>query len=93
LIDVLSSSATKPRHSFHATFLARYEQTVRSVNVIARMAPVTPWRLARRASFLYKTNLELGSEHASFYQLELNARGLAQLIAGGSWEVVTINGM
>jgi hypothetical protein len=61
--------------------------------VIARMAPVTPWRLARRASFLYKTNLELGSEHASFYQLELNARGLAQLIAGGSWEVVTINGM
>jgi hypothetical protein len=41
--------------------------------VIAWMAPVPPFRLAGRASFLYKTNLELGSEHACFYQVELSA--------------------
>jgi len=57
------------------------EQTVWSVNVIAWMAPVPPFRLAGRASFLYKTNLELGSEQACIYQLMLSARGLAQLIA------------
>ena len=58
-----------------------------TMNVIAWMAPVPPFRLAGRASFLYKTNLELGSEHACFYQLKLSARGLAQLIARCSWEV------
>ena len=49
--------------------------------MIAWMAPVPPFRLAGRASFLYKTNLEFRSEQACFDQLKLSARGLAQLIA------------
>jgi len=57
------------------------------INVIAWMAPVPPFRLAGRASFLYETNLELGSEQAWFYQLKLNAQGLVQLIARRSWQV------